>query len=184
MACTPGVVVSTERLTDMLWDGLPPSGARTRVHGLVSSVRKRVVAAGGDAGMLATDPSGYVLCVEPERVDVERFRALMPRASDAAERCELDSATEDWQRALGLWRGPAFDGLRPYAFQIEALALEEMRLTAWEHCIGADLRAGRPEWGIPELTRLRARHPGRERLVAPLMIALHATARHPAALGA
>ncbi|GAA1960149.1 hypothetical protein GCM10009838_15710 [Catenulispora subtropica] len=183
LACAPGTVVSTERLADMLWDGPPPSGARTRVHGLVSSVRKRVAAAGGDALVLATDPSGYVLCVEPERVDAECFRALMLQASDAVERGERDSATECWQRALGLWRGPAFDGLRPHAFQIEALALEEMRMTAWENCFDADLRSGRYERVIPELTRQRARHPGRERLVAQLMIALHATDRHAEALG-
>jgi DNA-binding SARP family transcriptional activator len=184
LACAPGRVVSVERLVDVLWEQTPPSGARTRVQGLVSSLRKRLAAAGGDPASLATDPCGYLLRVDPDRVDAERFRVLIQQAAAAAERGTADCAAAAWREALNLWRGPAFDGLRSYVLQAEALRLEEMRMTALEHFVNAELRAGRHEHVIPELSRLSLLHPGRERLVGQLMIALHAVDRHAEALAA
>ncbi|ACU74685.1 transcriptional regulator, SARP family [Catenulispora acidiphila DSM 44928] len=185
LACTPGRVVSVGRLVEVLWEDAPPTGARTRVQGLVSSLRKRLAAAGGQSGTLATDPGGgYLLRVAPGCVDAERFRSLIHQASAQTERGTPGCAASTWQSALALWRGPAFDGLRSYLLQAEALRLEEMRMTALEHCLSADLHAGRHEHAIPELSRLSALHPGRERLVGQLMIALNAVDRHAEALGA
>jgi len=184
LACSPGRVVSVERIVDVLWDDAPPCGARTRVQGLVSSLRKRLGAAGCDAGTLVTDPSGYALCVEPRRIDAERFRALAEQAASHMEHAALERAAWAWQSALELWRGPAFDGLRSYVLQAEALRLEEMRMAVMEHRINADLRAGRYERVLPDLMKLNVLHPGRERMVGQLMIALHATDRHAEALGA
>ena len=40
LASHAGQVVSTDRLIDLLWGSTPPATARTKLHGLVSTLRK------------------------------------------------------------------------------------------------------------------------------------------------
>jgi DNA-binding SARP family transcriptional activator len=42
------------------------------------------------AGIISTHPDGYTLEVEPEQVDIGRFRAWLREADRAAERGDLD----------------------------------------------------------------------------------------------
>ncbi|GAA2002950.1 AfsR/SARP family transcriptional regulator [Catenulispora subtropica] len=182
LACVPGRVVSTERLVDVLWPHRPPSWARTRVQAVVSSLRKRLATAGGDPAAIATEAGGYVLRVDAEHVDAERFRELSRRSRDAAEAGDRAAAAELAREALELWRGPAFDGLLCASLEAEAVYLEELRLAVLEDRIDADLDAGRHAQLVPELASFRVRHPGRERLAGQLMVALNAVDRHAEAL--
>src|SRR5262249_35158964 len=61
-------VVSTERLIDALWDDEPPETALKALQVYVSQLRKVV---GRDR--LERKPPGYVLHVEPDELDLERF---------------------------------------------------------------------------------------------------------------
>lgn len=67
-------VVSTERLIESLWDE-PPAEAVKAVQVYVSRLRK---ALGG--GMPTSRPPGYVLELEPEQLDLARFRRLLEEA--------------------------------------------------------------------------------------------------------
>src|SRR5690349_12680154 len=71
LALTPGSVVATEALIRALWGDEAPASARKTLQTYISNLRQ---ALGADT--IGTHPSGYVLSVEPNDVDVVRFRAL------------------------------------------------------------------------------------------------------------
>ncbi|WP_254910207.1 ATP-binding protein [Micromonospora sp. NBS 11-29] len=85
--------------------------------------------------------------------------------------------------ALALWRGPALAEVAdaPYAGAASA-RLAELRLTAQEDRIEAELRTGRPELLVAELDELTAAHPLRERLAALHLRTLAAAGRPAEAL--
>src|SRR5262249_53652174 len=114
----PNRVVSRERLIDELWGENPPESAVA--SGQVDGLRLRQLLG---PEILVTRPRGYVLQVEPEQVDVERFQRL--RTSGRPE------------EALALWRGPALGGLDEAFAQVEAARLDDLRLATLEQRIDA-----------------------------------------------
>jgi DNA-binding SARP family transcriptional activator len=101
-----GEVVSADRLIDELWGESPPPTAATALQGLVSTLRKHMepVRARGEArAVLQTVPPGYVLAIDPARVDANLFRRLLEEASGAA----AAERSARLRRALSLWRGLA-----------------------------------------------------------------------------
>ena len=95
------------------------------------------------------------------------------------------SAAGSLRAALELWRGPALADFayEPFA-QAEIARLEELRLTALERRIEADLALGRDAELVGELEALVARHPLRERPRVQLMLALYRAGRQAEALDA
>ena len=89
-----------------------------------------------------------------------------------------------WRRAE-LWRGAPLEefAYEPFA-QAEIARLEDARLATLEDRTEAELRVGRGAELVPELERLVAEHPLRERLIAGLMLALYRAGRHADALAA
>src|SRR5207244_13506400 len=85
--------------------------------------------------------------------------------------------------ALSLWRGPALEDLayEPWA-QEEARRLEELRLTALESRLEAEIALGLDAELIPELEELVAAQSLRERPRAMLMLALYRSGRQADAL--
>jgi len=178
-----GTVVSTDRLTDELWDGQPPRGAAQSLWTCVARLR-RVLADTPDGSVLVTRPPGYLLQVEPDEIDAARFERLVVEAcrlpSDRAQ-----SALDMLTRGLALWRGPAFAEFVDAAFaSAEAARLEELRLTAYERRFEAELGLGRHPELIADLQSFIAAHPLREAPRAQLMLALYRNGRHAEALAA
>ena len=66
-----GQPVSADRLADLLWGEAPPSGSANALQAQVSKLRRLLV----DAPVEGRD-GGYVLAIDPERIDAERFSAL------------------------------------------------------------------------------------------------------------
>ena len=182
LALHPGQVLSTDRLVDVLWGHNPPATATTALQGHVSTLRKKL-APGRDSGderqILVTHTPGYMLAVDPDQVDANRFRRLVHAAMHAPP---LDRARELGE-ALGLWRGPALADFayEPFA-QTAITALEEQRTAALEARIGADLELGRHAGLIGELDGLVEEHPLHEGLRAQLMVALYRCGRQAEAL--
>ena len=87
--------------------------------------------------------------------------------------------------ALALWRGdPLADlGDAPFA-TVDAALLEEARLAALERRIELDQEAGKHAALVPELERLVASYPLRERLACLLVTALYRSGRQADALDA
>lgn len=177
-----GEVISTDRLIDELWGETPPPTVDTALQGLVFRLRRLLEPnrqQGEPPRLLLTRHPGYVLAVEPAQIDADRFRRLMADA----EATEPHQAVALLRTALDLWRGPALADFtyEPFA-QADIAALEELRLTAEEKRIEAELALGHHRELIGELERLVAQHPLRERLREHLMLGLYRSDRQGEAL--
>ena len=173
-----GEVVSVDRLAGQLWNGDSPPTARALIQGCVAGLRRTLRT--GNTELITQSP-GYVLRPAAGTVDAARFEELA--AAAAAERSPARSAAL-FREALGLWRGPAFDGLDPEVCRLESARLAERRMIVLEQRIDADLACGRAADLVGELDMAVAEHPYRERLWAQLMTALHRSDRQAAALDA
>src|SRR5215813_15096183 len=79
LALEPGRVVSVDRLVEALWPGDPPDSAAHAVQVYVSQLRKAL------GPVIATRPPGYLLEVDPERVDTHRFSRMAQEGCAALE---------------------------------------------------------------------------------------------------
>lgn len=89
------------------------------------------------------------------------------------------AAVATLSEGLALWRGDALADLLD-----EPSLLEELRLSAIEHRISAELQMGRHSTVVSDLEALTSRYPLRERFWAHLMIALYRAGRQAEALDA
>jgi len=171
-----GRVVSTERLVDLLWGESAPRTAMTSLQNSISRLRKEL-----GAEVLETRAPGYVLRVDPDRIDARRFELQL----EDARRAGPEERREQLCRALALWRGPP---LSEFAFQHfaqpEIRRLEELRLVALSERIDADLELGRHADVVGELEALVAEHPLRESFRRQHILALYRSGRQAEALDA
>src|SRR5262249_5371885 len=159
LALEAGRAVSVERLVDGLWGDRPPATAAKIVLGYVSRLRKVL-----PPGVLQTQDPGYLL-EGAERLRLQRFPRVRRDASAASAEGRWQAASSLLSEALALWRGPALaDVADDLQLPGEVARLEELRLTALEERIDADLELGREADLVPELEALTAAHPLRERL--------------------
>jgi DNA-binding SARP family transcriptional activator len=170
--------VSSDRLIDELWGERAPATARKIVQGYVSSLRKEL----GD-GLLVSRGHGYVLVVEPDQTDVDRFESLAADGQRALVHDDPGRAADLLREALALWRGPALAEFAYESFaQSEIERLEDSRLAALGDRIDAELALGRHEQLAPDLEALVREHPMRERFAGQLMLALYRSGRQADAL--
>jgi DNA-binding SARP family transcriptional activator len=168
--------VSTERIIDELWGEQPPRTAASSLQNFVAQLRRLL---GPD--VLATRAPGYVLRVDPGAIDAGRFESLLAEARE----CSPGERVEKLRQALALWRGQPLADVAFEAFaQNEIRRLEELRLTATEERIEAELELGRQADVIGELEALVRANPLRERLRGQLMLALYRSGRQADALRA
>lgn len=179
-------LVLAETLAEELWQDHPPITAMATLQTYVYQLRKALGSDGRDrSGVIRTqtDPSGYVLAVNPEQVDLVRFRNLLRKGRRALEEHHPDHAAEVLRQALSLWRGPAFGGVcSGPVLEAHAVHLEEERMNALELRIDADLITGGHRELISELKSLTVAHPLHERFQSRLMIALYLSSRRGEAL--
>src|SRR5262245_14701941 len=178
-------VVSADRLIDELWHQSPPEGATNALHASVSRLRRvlRPVLSSDSSAALRTTPPGYVLEVAPSTIDAQRFERLAIEGRRSLANGEPATAAARLAEALALWRGPALADFVYEPFAQEAIArLEELRLTATEERIEAELACGGDAELVAELESLVAAQPFRERLRAQLMVALYRSGRQSEAL--
>ena len=176
----PGRVFSIPAIVAGLWGERPPRRADHTVMSYVSRLRRGLP--DGVATSVVTRRPGYLVSIEPDQVDAERFRSLVGKGHRelAAGRPEL--AADSLREALGLWRGDAYAEFdAPFAVA-ERSALEELRLAALEDRVSAELDIGEAPDLVAELEALVSAHPLRERLWAQLMTALYRSGRQADAL--
>ena len=173
--------VPLDRLADELWHGEPPDGAPTTLRAYVSKLRAVL---GADAA-ITSSTAGYALDVGGNAVDANRFERLAREGHEALERGATRRAATRLAQALELWRGHPFAGLNDEgALRLEAQRLEDLRLSAFEDRIEADLSLGQDAQLIDELERLVGEFPYRERLWRQLMLAMYRAERQADALAA
>jgi YVTN family beta-propeller protein len=134
---------------------------------------------------IARRPPGYVLCVAAGELDLERFERLRQRGREQFAEHDAAAAASSFAQALALWRGAALADVlyEPFA-PVEAAQLEELRLLALEDRVEAQLALGHARELVPELERMAAEHPLRERVTGQLMLALYRAGRQAEALDA
>ncbi|WP_054046653.1 AfsR/SARP family transcriptional regulator [Alloactinosynnema sp. L-07] len=172
-----GRVVSVGRLIEVIWPGEPPATARSVIQTYVKTLRRALTEHGID-DLIVTRPPGYTVNLPEDTLDLDVFHGLL----DQGRRASTPRTTSDLlDAALALWRGPALDGLGE-TLTGEAARLDELRLTATEERIAADLELGRQDRLLPELTALVGRYPTNERFRGQHMVALYRLGRQSEAL--
>ena len=169
--------VPSDQLVDALWDEDAPESARKMVQILVSQLRKAL-----PEPRLHTRAPGYVLEVGEDELDVARVERSVAAARRALSDGDAAGARALLDDALSLWRGPALAEFAEQFARHESSRLEELRLTALEWRIEADLALGHHRTVVGELEALIAQHPLRESLRSHHMLALYRSGRHAEAL--
>jgi DNA-binding SARP family transcriptional activator len=171
-------VVPLERLREHLYGANQPATGAKSIQAHISRLRR---ALGADA--LRTRGGGYVLEVDPDDVDADRFARLLATGRAAATAGDAAGAERSFSDALALWRGSPLPDLAYHdVAQPEITRLEDLRLACIEELFDARLSLGRHGEAVVELERLVAEHPLRERLVGQLMLALYRAGRQADAL--
>jgi len=184
LAAASGKVVSVERLAEELWEGDPPDSAVTSIRVYVSRLRKTLAAAGLEE-LLVTRAAGYELRVDADAIDAARFERLTSDGLAATRANDHATAVTLLQDAVQLWRGDALVDIAtgPVA-RGQAARLEELRLTAYEGLLDAELARGEYGRVISDLEPLLAANPLREKFWAQRIVALASSGRQPEALRA
>ncbi|MBP2328515.1 DNA-binding SARP family transcriptional activator [Kibdelosporangium banguiense] len=174
-------VVSGDWLIEAIWDGDPPSTARSQVQNCVSALRQ-IFRRLGEPSPIVTSPPGYRMRVPDHLLDVGVFGQLTARAATAERAGRLEEAVDLLREALALWRGPVLGGEVSRPLRARAARLDEERLGVLEERIDLDLRLGRHRRLVGEISGLVEEYPLRERLRGLLMLALYRCGRPAEAL--
>jgi tetratricopeptide (TPR) repeat protein/DNA-binding SARP family transcriptional activator len=182
LAVDAGRPVFRGTLIDRIWSGRAPQGAASALYAHINRIRRLLAAeaAGKEPVRLARRSGGYVLEVDPEDVDLHRFRHLALAARDRqrpdGERARL------LREALDLWRGePLADLPGEWPARMRD-SWDEERLDVAVAWAQAKLRMGRPDEVIGPVRELVAGQPLKERPIGVLMQALAAAGRGAEAL--
>ena len=169
-----GEWVSSDLLVDALWGEDAPRTARAALQNYVAQLRRTL-----GAEVIIFRDGGYELQVSREQIDLGRFEHLVTVArTDAGE-----ERVEKLREALALWRGPPLADVayEPFASP-EAVRLDELRVSALEELIDAELAQGAGLEFVEKLEALVVENPFRERFPAQLMLALYRAGRQAEAL--
>lgn len=176
-----GQIVPTESLIFELWGDDPPPTANNLVSIYVHRLRRVI----GDAEgrVLVYRSPGYTVKIRPDDTDLQQFESLVADGRAALAGGDPESAAALLAEAEALWRGRFLEDVPPSPLlSTESERTMELRLTAAELRIEADLACGRCAEVIPGLRRLVAEHPLREGLWLLLMRALSGAGRYAEAL--
>jgi DNA-binding SARP family transcriptional activator len=177
LALAAGRPVSPSVLADRVWGERLPQSPAASLQSHMTRLRRVV---GPDP--IRTVAAGYLLDIDPDHVDVLRFRRL---AAEAARLEDPRKAREMLEEALRLWRGePLEDSVSETLQRSVVPGLIEEHLVALQRRIDLDLDAGRQDETVAELRGLTGRYPMRESLWHQLISALSGQGRQADALDA
>jgi DNA-binding SARP family transcriptional activator/WD40 repeat protein len=171
-----GEVVSTDALMQGVYGDDAPPGSRRSVQTYISNLRGEI----GD--VITATGSGYTLVAERSEVDAFVFEDMVDGSRNGSDPEELSSRLRE---ALALWRGHPYadvDGMAELT--TETARLNELRASALEERVAADLELGRHRDLVAELESLTEEYPLRERFRSQQMLALYRCGRQAEALRA
>ncbi|MGC4994508.1 BTAD domain-containing putative transcriptional regulator [Nocardia salmonicida] len=181
LALNVGRVVRIDQLMSELWDDRPPQSASTTLQTYIYQLRKllRLV----ETVTLETTQFGYVLRLKRGSLDAAVFEDLVGEGMNLLDGGDLVNGVTALDAALGMWRGrlAESEAMGPI-LQAEIVRLEELRKTALEQRISAQLRLGRHHQLVGELSGLASENPTHEGIRSKLMLALYRSGRRLNAL--
>jgi DNA-binding SARP family transcriptional activator len=179
-------VVEVETLAEELWDGHPARNGTGTIRTHVYHLRQALARELGTqevSELLATEPTGYLLRLDPNQLDATRFLATIRVGQDLLERGQIEESARRLREGLSLWRGRALANVSTGAVLSRHIAyLDEMRHHALELRIEADMSLGRHRELVAELRSLIATNPLHEWYHAQLITALYRCGRRGEAL--
>lgn len=176
--------VSVSAVVDALWGDRPPRTAVELVRTYVSRLRSCLGQNTGSRTGWAIQAvgRGYVFTVDSPAIDASAFESLVQQGNQATRGGEAARAARLLGDALALWQGTPLAGVPgPYA-EGQRVRLEELRATATEEKIAAELESGHYLDAVPELQVRLGTDPLRERVAELLMLALYRSGRRAEAL--
>jgi len=171
--------LSLDALAARLWDEPPPAAAKT-VQGLLSRLRRALLAAGAPEPGIAGGPAGYSL-VSSGELDLAEFQRSVLAGRQWMLTATWTLASSALAEALDLFRGPP-ELPATTAGAAQQAWLDELRSGVAEDHVEARINAGHLDAAIAELELLLSTHPLRERLWELRMIALACAGRTADAL--
>ena len=187
LALRAGDVVPVGQVVEDLWGEREVRDPANAVQVLVSKLRKTLQPdrSVDDPPLIVTSPVGYSVRLDPDAVDAVRFERLVAEGRSLLAERHPDRAVTVLGEALELWRGPALVDFVDERFaQGDRVRLEELRASAVELRLEAELALGWHDLVATEVEALIAEHPLRERLRAQQMLALYRSGRQADALRA
>lgn len=170
--------VSVDRLIDELWGVRPPVTARKSLQVRVAKLRRTL----GEGVLLTSAGGGYLIRLDADQLDLHSFERLVSEGREALAD-DPAAAKDRLDQAVAIWRGPPLADFAYESFAQPAIArLEELRLSALELQVEAELALGRHAQLVGRLQELAAMYPLREKLRALLMLALYRDGRQGDAL--
>ena len=178
-AVPPGQII------DIVWGTEPPANGANVVQKYVAGLRRvlepdRAPRSGGE--LLTLTDGGYRLSVAPGNTDLDVFTNHVGQARQYRSLGRLDEASSELRAALSLWRAEPLAGLTGSYFETARAHLANDRASALEDWAEVELELGNQLTLLPELARLVAEYPLRERLRGVQMLALYRTGRQAEAL--
>lgn len=181
-------VVSTATCIEELWEDAPPNSALSTLQSYILQLRRslrRVPWIGSLQAarrILETRDGGYLLAVRSDELDTNLFASLVREGRMALHHDDA-LASDCLSQALRVWQGSGLSDVQwGPVIRAHLVGLEEERMSVHEQRISADLRLGRHQELLGELSGLTMKHPTHEHLHAQFMLALYRTGRRTQAL--
>ena len=174
--------VRSARIAELLWGATPPASASTGVRVAVSRARE-MLRCDTDDNPIRSDAEHYELTIAPDSIDVFSFMTLVNGARVDLARGRSETAVEQMQSALGLWRGSPFGAWGDAELlEVEVSQLQSARRDGEELLVDAMLASGRAEEAAAMAARWVETEPYRERRWMQLMLSLYRCDRQAEAL--
>jgi DNA-binding SARP family transcriptional activator len=166
--------VSVGGLTDSLWGDNAPRSADNVIRTYVYRLR-RILQPGGSSAppVIVSVGSGYLIETTPQSSDLAEFKQAMAEADRLRRTGDAAAAAANLRNGLALWHGDALTDIPgPYA-EAQRESLHQMRRTATELLLAAEVDLGASGDTVAEITALLDQDPLNERLRELLMLALY-----------
>ncbi|WP_198663850.1 AfsR/SARP family transcriptional regulator [Jiangella endophytica] len=178
LAVAPGRPLPFDLLVDRVWSDDPPAGARAALYSYVARLRRIVAPAA-----IVHEHGGYTLRIDPEAVDVIRWRKLLERARELAD-AEPEAAADLFRRSERLWRDPVLAGLTGDWARRTRRRLSQQRSEALTELALIELARGRHVELLEDIGAWVEQYPLAERLIAVQLRTLMRAGRRDEAVDA
>ena len=109
-----GEVASTDRVLDIVFDGVPPTGASTTIRSYIARLRKALTDADPTADeLIETAQGGYRLRIDTDTIDATRFEASIETARRQLGERDPIGAAATLRQGLAMSARRCIRGVRP-----------------------------------------------------------------------